>query len=331
MVRKRTSDWIGKHCGESTNFKTLARAAGGLEAGDIYYVDLASGYDSGDGEDWDHAFLTINYAYDKVTADGNDYIIVRGWKTETGTGIIATCDVAQTHLIGHAGILNPYYPEKGSLYRSGAGDNPHTSITAEFVEFAGFAMNAKQSTGTESSGVSKGYLGIGTLAAAGGNKAFVHNIQLCDWNVAANVTGITMCTHYPVLRDIVVDNVYGNFDAGINIFGAVANSAYGTFENLYFQGGVAGAIAAPIKMASATSLQNSRFDGFFAQRCTVAIALGTAGGAYCSINNAVAGCAEAVFFSGGSACAERDDLWTNYKWTVGENVSGNDAKFQDVS
>jgi len=332
----RDKDWIGKHCSQGTSFKTLARAAGGLETGDVYYVDLANGTDSGDGDNWTRAFLTVNYAYDQVTADGNDYIIVRGWKTETGTGVIASLDVAQTHLIGHAGILNPYFPEKGSFYRSGAGDAPHTRIANEFIEVAGIAFNAVQSTGTESSSVSKGALEINDYLDANvtsdANKAYVHGCYFPDWNSSTTTTGITITgAHYPVLQDIVVDSIYGNIDSGIYISGADdSNAAYGVFENLLLRGGPGGNLAAAIKLYAGSSLQMSVINGLYAPRVTNAISLGAASGAYCTLDNAIAGCTEATFFAGDAACDARDDLWTQYKWIVGENVAGRDAKFQDT-
>jgi len=331
MVKTRTSDWIGANCRNAESFKPLARRAMASHIGDVYYVDLANGTDAGDGDSWAKAFLTFNHAIDEGTAYNNDYFLVKGWKTETGTGVIATLDVGYTHWLGAAGIMNPYYPEKGTLYRSGAGDAPHTLIDNEFIEVGGFAINAKQSTGTESSSVSKGALRIGSYTGATTpNKAFIHNIMFADWNVAANTTGMTLSgCHYPTLRDITIDNVYGNFDSGIYIHGSsTANCAYGTFEDIHCQGGVAGAFTQGIKLNGGTTLQNSRINGLWIGRTTNAIALGGAGGGYCTLDNAVAGCAEAVFFAGGSACDARNDLWTNYKWTVGNNVAGNDNEFQ---
>lgn len=296
-------------------------------AGEFYYVDLAAGSDSNNGSDWDNAFLTVNNAYDAVEADGNDYVIVRGWKTETGTGIINTLDVAQTHLIGHAGILNPYTPEKGSMYRSGAGDAPHTNITAEFVEVAGLSFVATQGAGIESASVSKGSLQTGTYAADGGNKAYIHNCQFPDWSSAATTTGITVTgSHYGILRDIYIENIYGNIDAGVYLSGgASANPSLMTFENIVFRGG-GGAATAVIELYSgAGSLQNSTINGLYGTRVTNMISLGTAYGAYCSIDNAVGDMLENSFFAGGSACDARDDLWTNYKWSAGGNVWGRDA------
>lgn len=267
------TDWIALHCGKGSNFKTLARAAGGLEAGKIIYVDLAAGSDSGQGADWDHSLASVNYAYDQVTADGNDYVIVRGWKTETGTGVIASLDVAQTHLIGHAGILNPYFPEKGSFYRSGAGDAPHTRIANEFIEVAGLAFNAVQGAGTESSSVSKGALEINDYldanVTADANKAYVHGCYFPDWNSATTVTGLTITgAHYPIIHDCVFDSVYGNIDSGIYICGADdSNSALGSFENLTFRG----AMTQPIKCYGGSSLQNSTFDGITTTRSTYVV------------------------------------------------------------
>lgn len=322
-------DWIGYHLSRGADFKPLARRAMASAIGDVFYVDLAAGADSGTGENWDRAYLTVNYTYDQMAADGNDYAIVRGWKTETGTGIIATLDVAQTHLIGHAGLLNPYTPEKGSFYRSGAGDAPHTNITAEFVEVAGLSFNAVQGAGTESSSVSKGFLQTGTYASDGGNKAFVHNCQFPDWNSATTTTGVTVTgSHYGVFRDIYVENIYGNIDAGFYLSGgASANPALMTFENIVFRGGGGAATAIIELYSAASSLQNSTINGLYGTRVTNAIALGTAYAAYCSIENAAVDCVENDFFSGGSACDARDDLWTNYKWSAGGNVWGRDAEF----
>lgn len=333
-MKARTTDWIGANCRSAEDFDPLARRAMAGLIGDVYYLDLANGADAGEGDSWDRAYKTFNYAIDQTTTFNNDYILVKGFTTDTSAGVVATLDVAYIHILGAAGIMNPYYAEKGTLNRSTDVNEPHTLITAEFVEFAGFSVNADQGTsGTESGAVSKSALNLGTEASAGGNKAFVHNVHFPDWDNQYNVTGLSVHgSHHYVLRDIVVDNVWGNFDTGIRIDGADnSNSAQATMEKLYFMGGIEGDFDQAIKLNAASTLQHSRINGLWVQRCAVAIALGAAYGAYCAIDNAIAGCAEAVFFSGGSNCAERDDLWTNYKWIVGENVSGNDASFQDVT
>lgn len=334
MVKTRTRDWIGANCRNSESFKPLARRAMAAHIGDVYYLDLKYGSDSNDGTNWTKAFKTFNYAMDETTAYNNDYILVKDWKTETGTGVIATLDVAYTHWLGAAGLLNPYYPEKGTLNRTGESNDPYVLITAEFVEFGGFSIFAHQVStgGSESGSVSKSALNLGTDASAGGNKAFVHNVHFPDWNHAENVTGLSVhAAHHYVLRDICIDNVWGNFDTGIRIDGATGagNSAQATIEDIYCMGGITGAFTQAIKLAAASSLQHSRIDGLVVQRCTNAINLGAAFGAYCVIDNAMAGCVENSFFAGVAACDARDDLWTQYKWTVGENVSGYDAKFAD--
>ena len=324
-------DWIGKHLSDGKDFKPLARRAMAEMIGEVYYVDLAAGSNSNSGESFDRALLTSAAAYDLVTADNNDYVMVTGWKTETGTGVIHRLDVAQTHFIGHTGLLNPYTPEKGSLYRSGAGDAPILRFEQEFVEVAGFSFNAVQGAGTESSSVSKGMVEIGDYldanAAGDGNKAFLHNCHFPDWSSATTTTGVSLTgAHYATLRDIYIENIYGNIDAGIYCAGSDdSNPALATFENIVFRGG-GGAATAVIEMdAAASNLQNSTINGLYGTRVTNMISLGTAYAAYCSIDNAVGDMAENSFFAGGSACDARDDLWTNYKWSAGGNVWGRDA------
>jgi hypothetical protein len=328
----RDTGWIGRYCASGNNFNKQARTALALPIGNVYYVDLAGGSDGNTGESFDRAMLTVNAAYDKVTADKNDYIVVTGWKTETGTGVIATLDVAQTHLIGHAGILNPYYPEKGSFYRSGAGDAPHTQIRQEFVEVAGITFNAVQGAGTESSTVSKGAIELGDYSASGGadhgNKAYVHNCQFPDWNSATTVTGMSISgCHYFVLQDISFESNYGNMDKGIYSSGSgSANPSWARIENIHFRGSQGGAMANGIVMQSeAQDLQSTYLTGLVFQRCTNAISLGAAYGAYNYLGPSTADCVENSFFTGGSACDARDDLWTNYKWVCAGDVWGRDA------
>lgn len=332
-------DWIGKHLSDGKDFKPLARRAMAAAVGEVYYVDLAAGTDAGTGEDWDKAYLTTAYAYNQMEADGNDYAIVRGWKTETDTGVIHRLDVAQSHLIGHAGILNPYFPEKGSLYRSGAGDAPILRFESEFVEVAGFAINARQSSGTESSTVTKGFVEFGDYSDANavddGNKGYLHNCYLADWNQASDTTGITITgAHYFVIEDCTVDSVYGNIDTGIYCTGSDdSNPAHGVIKNFYARGGYGGALATAIGIrpsGSANELMNTIIDGVRHVRGTNMFNLRGAYGAYCQADRLVGDMTEANAITGGSTCDNRGDLWTNYKWSIGPDTYFRDNAYQNT-
>jgi hypothetical protein len=332
----RDTQWVGRYCASGTNFNTQARAAFALPIGNVFYVDLSGGSDGNTGESWARSMLTINAAYDKCVNDGNDYVIVRGFKTETATSIITTADVQQCHTIGHAGILTPYFPEKGSLYRSGAADAPHTRITGEFNEWAGFAMNAVQGAGSESSSVTKGALELGSTAGSGaasaGNKAYVHNCYFPDWNSATTVTGITITgAHYAHLRDIVVDSIYGNIDSGIYMTGSSgANPAWGVMENMYFRGGTGGALATGINMNAGASMQSFKVLGVQHTRGTNVVNFASDNNNYSFFDDIVGDMTAANIFAASSTVDARDTLWSVMASVAGGNVYGRDAIFPDT-
>jgi len=331
MVKTRSSDWIGANCRNAESFAPLARRAMALPIGDVYYVDLANGTDSGDGDNWQKAFLTTAFALDQMTADRNDYMLLRGWKTESATSgpgsgaVIHRLDVAQTHMIGQAGMLNPYFPEKGSLYRSGAADAPILRFEQEFIEVAGFAVNAVQGSGTESSSVSKGFVEIGDYldanAAGDGNKAYLHNCYFPDWNSGTTVTGLTITgAHYPTVHDCYFDSVYGNIDKGIYLCGSDdSNPGLGSFENLTFRG----AMTAAVKWYGAGSCRNSTFNGITHPRGTYIFDF-TADdtSAYNSFENISGNMAAGNIFNSASTVDARDTLISVMASIAGANVYG---------
>jgi len=325
----RDKGWIGKLCSGGTNFNKQARVAMALSVGDVYYVDLSGGSNGNTGESFDSPMLTSAAALDKCTADKNDYIIVTGWKTETGTGVIHRMDVAQTHMIGHAGILNPYFPEKGSLYRSGAGDAPILRFEQEFIEVAGFAFNAVQGAGTESSSVSKGFVEIGDYldanAAGDGNKAYLHNCYFPDWNSTTTVTGLTITgAHYPVVHDCYFDSIYSNMDSGIYLCGSDdANPSLGDFRNLVFRGG----FTQGVKWYAGGSCQNSTWDGITQARGTYVVDFTSdSATAYNTFENIQAGAiAASALFNSASTVDARDTLLSVMGSTAGANVYGKTA------
>ncbi len=321
-----TLDWIGYHLSRGADFKPLARAANASLVGEVYYVDLAAGSDSNIGDTWDHPFLTINAAYDAVTADGNDYIFVRGWLDNAGTGIIATADIAQTHLIGHAGILNPYFPEKGTLARAGAANTPYLSVTAEFVEVAGFSVHAHQLNTTASSGaIEKGSVSIGTAASGAGNKAYVHNMHFPDWNHAETTCGLTVHgSHYYVLKDNVVDSIYGNIDEGYYIAGSSgSNSANAVIDGLWAKGGTGGALATAIKLYAGSSLQSSRITNVFGARSTNLVNFTSDfSTGYCSFDKLSGNMAANAIFSSATTIDARDTLASVMGAIAGSDVYG---------
>lgn len=329
-----TLDWIGKHLSDGKDFKPLARRAMAAHIGDVFYCDLASGSDSEVGTSWDLATKTINAAYDLVSAGNNDYILTRGWIEASGTTIVATLDVANTHLIGAPILMNPYFQEKGSLNRPGAGDAPYALITAEFVEMAGFSVFAHQSSGSPESGnLSKSAINLGTAAAGGAAKAYLHNIHLPDWNHSECVTGLSIHgSHHFVLDGIVIDSIYGNFDTGIRIDGAdYSNSANAVIKNIWCKGGADGALATGIKMGGGMALQSSQFTHILHNRGTNMFDLGGDGAAYNSWDWLRGDMLEAGAFTGGTDPTNRADLWTNNKGIVGPNTYFRDAAFTDAT
>ncbi len=329
----RDQGWIGKYCAQGQNFNQQARSAMALPIGDVYYVDLLGGSDGNTGESFASPFLTINHAYNRVGSDSNDYIRVRGFNESAATGVVATCDIGYTHLIGHAGLMNPYFPEKGSLSRTGAGDAPYLLVSAEFVEVAGFTIHAHQSSGTESGNVSKSSMNIGTAASGGGNKAFVHNMHFPDWNHAETETGLSVHgSHYFVLDGITIDSIYGNIETGIRIDGSSgSNSANAVIRNIWCKGGAGGSLTTGIKMGGGMSLQSSQFTHILHNRGTNMFDLGGNGAAYNSWDWLRGDMTEANAFTGGTDPTNRADLWTNNKGIVGPNTYFRDAAYTDAT
>lgn len=319
-----TLDWIGKHLSDGKDFKPLARRAMASLVGNVFYVDLAAGADSGTGENWDRAYLTSAYALDQCESDNNDYLLLTGWKTETAAAVIHRLDVAYTHFIGHSGLMNPMFPEKGTIYRSTAFDGPIIRVEQEFVEVAGFAVAAKQGAGTESSSVSKGQIEIGDYldanAAGDGNKAYLHNIQFTDWNDATQTTGLTITgAHYPVGHTLNFDNVYGNMDSGIYFCGSDdANPGLGDFRDLVFRGG----FTQGIKCYAGGSFQNMTFDGITQNRGTYVVDFTSDyATSYSTFDHIQAGAiAASAIFNSASTVDARDTLLSVMGSTAGSNV-----------
>lgn len=192
-----TLDWVGKHLSDGKDFKPLARQAMAAAIGDVFYVDLATGADSGTGENWDRAYLTVDYAMDQVTAGKNDYIISRGPHDTAiaSATTLETIDIDGVHVIGASGNLNPYTPGYAQRRRSTAAELPVVLITADDVEYAGFEVQGKFDSGEAwNPATPKASLQAGayTGASPGGERVYIHNVSVRDPGYASMTGGLAL-------------------------------------------------------------------------------------------------------------------------------------------
>lgn len=82
---------------------------GGIPAtfGDVYYVDYRNGSDSHDGKHKDRAFKLLSRAYDAVTTNNNDLVLIDGDSEIVETGGLITLSKNRVHTIGLNGLLPP--------------------------------------------------------------------------------------------------------------------------------------------------------------------------------------------------------------------------------
>lgn len=73
---------------------------GTMGIGNVYYLDPANGSDSRNGKSPDQAFLTLAYAYSKLTADQNDILFLIGGASGATISDTLTWAKDYTHLIG---------------------------------------------------------------------------------------------------------------------------------------------------------------------------------------------------------------------------------------
>ena len=324
----RDKDWIGANCSSGKSFKPLARKAMASFINEVFYVDLAIGSDAGDGDDWQRAYRTIDYAMDQTTANNNDYILVRGWKTHTATGVVATVDQSQVHVIGHAGIMNPIFPERNALYRdaSGASDYPVMNITGDEVEVAGLGFNGSWSATAIATQISGASLDIDN----GANKAYVHNCFFPGWNTANTLSGIGISgAHYSVIEDCAFHSVYDHIDQGIIVMTGPTQPAYFVITGCRFMAATSAETQYGINLYDGVPntwvVEDCTFAGI-----TDAINIGSATGV--TMNAIVRNCfgtmAADHFFhhtTAGNVDAT-DDLITHFKIYAIQNVFGKDGQ-----
>ena len=81
--------------------------AGVLTFGDVYWVDATNGDDNNDGKTKDTAFATISAAYDAVTTNQHDVILLSGYAAHAQTSML---DISKNrvHFIGLSGREGAY-------------------------------------------------------------------------------------------------------------------------------------------------------------------------------------------------------------------------------
>lgn len=305
---------ILKKCSEGRDFASLARASFALEVQKVVYVDIAAGSDGNTGETWETPKISINAALDTLTAGKGGYIICRAAHDTAvaSATTLDTIDVDGVHVIGASGALNPYTPGYAQRRRSSAADLPTVLISADDVEYAGFEVQGKMSSGGWSAAQPKSPLRVGSTTD-GTERNYIHNVSVRDPGYAATTGGVAVVgSHYTVLEDISIRSV-ANTDVGLWLIPGVDHNRQTIIKNAIIGGTGQGTMAKCMEIYdSSASLYGAVLDNIWFMRNTNCIDLNTAANTYAQITNFTSHTVIATSFSGGSAAATKANLVSNY-------------------
>jgi len=214
---------------------TLKSLILGMALGDIWFLNGDLGDNNSNGEDFGHAFRTLNHAARKLVSGHHDYILCCG--AETGTAELALT-LPDAHIIGvgNGGVENVAY--RGFQYTCPATvDTISLSAAADGVEIAGihFICSATDHILVDDAGADNFFfhhnnvLGSGTASDAvrldleGSYATIADNLfYLCKLAIDIGTAG-----HYDqVLRNTIqdVDVAAIGINVAVGDYGVIANN-----------------------------------------------------------------------------------------------------------